>query len=208
MRLFEDHVMELLAVMAQYTDAVSHGYWVSALHAVRAPGSSQRRGGSLVDRCSKPWLQVQVTAHLQALRSSNWCRAPAAHWLGAGACTCCLTRLRPVPHHVSRGLPEQSKLFMQRPFRSEAPLLLDIFSDIFKGADAGQLAAACPPKPRVSAQENAAPEAGRAGQRQPVRPRPRGGGTGGSCTGAEVRGEQVRQQLHCWGWWQGATVSR
>ena len=31
MRLFEDHVMELLAVMAQYTDAVSPGYKFDAL---------------------------------------------------------------------------------------------------------------------------------------------------------------------------------
>lgn len=67
---------------------------------------------------------------------------------------------------------------MQRPFRSEAPLLLDIFSDIFKGADAGQLAAACLPQPRAAAQENVAPEAGRGERRQPVRPRPKGVRTG------------------------------
>ena len=90
----------------------------------------------------------------------------------------------PLPDKTAKGA--HPLMCVQRPFRSEAPLLLDIFSDIFKGADAGQLAAACLPKLPASAQENVAPEAGRGGQRQPVRPRPKGGGT--RTPGADVKG--------------------
>eukprot|EP00891_Asterochloris_glomerata_P008793 jgi/Astpho2/8793/Aster-05348 len=78
--------------------------------------------------------------------------------------------------HVMELLAVMAQYTDARPFRSEAPLLLDIFSDIFKGADAGQLAAACLPQPRAAAQENVAPEAGRGERRQPVRPRPKGFG--------------------------------
>ena len=50
----------------------------------------------------------------------------------------------------------QSHALLQKPFRTEAPLLMDIFQQVFKGATAAELAAAPMPMQRQPGQSRQA----------------------------------------------------
>lgn len=131
-RMFDDNVMELLLVIAQHAHAVSYTlpWYADTWPRLPDPTCLNLLLSCICMQCNKEGCLVSVvtimTVELQLL-STEYSQ---------------LSIYDAVKYRY-HGRPAHGLL--QKPFRTEAPLLMEIFQQVFKGATAAELAKATAP---------------------------------------------------------------
>ncbi len=142
-RMFDDNVMELLLVIAQHAHAVSTNSFVNpdAHPACKWTGSP----ASITSMHDILQASTSHCIYRDCTYSDLWKR----NHIPAGMHSICNTikvcyRCALGQQSVALGYLS-GHLLLQKPFRTEAPLLMEIFQQVFKGTTAAELAEATAP---------------------------------------------------------------